>query len=148
MGLFCTVPQGRNKTGLPWTRAAFQIWWGPTKCLDQGLQWPLRMLAQSNTPCCVKDIRGTKTDMGVGFFKNFVRDAQSRLQNFDHLYTSKSKIFLPITIRNCRKNTQFGTNWVLFGLIFWNTPNFANWAHWVLNGNPPIDIPIMMKKHT
>ena len=42
---------------------------------------------------------------------------------------------------------QFEQIGCFFGLISWNTPNFANWAHWVLNGNPPIDIPIMMKKH-
>ena len=29
---------------------------------------------------------------------------------------------------------------LLFCQIYQNAPNFANWAHWVWNGNPPIDI--------
>ncbi len=53
--------------------------------------------------------------------------------------------FVTITIPNfCKK---FVPNWVLFGQIFKNAPNFANWALWVWNGNPLIDIPKMMKKH-
>ena len=30
---------------------ALKIWWGPTKCLDQGPKWPTKMLAYFNTWC-------------------------------------------------------------------------------------------------
>ena len=45
------------------------------------------------------------------------------------------------------KSTQSVANWVLFSWIFQNTPNFANWAHWVCDDNPPIDIPKLSKMH-
>ena len=61
--------------------------------------------------------------------------------------TSKIVILWPITIPNCCAK-QFWTNWVLFCQIFQNAPNFANWAHWVWNRNPPINIPKMTKKHS
>ena len=84
-----------------------------------------------------------------GLQKNLYGKAQSRLQNFYHLYTSKSLILWPITVLNfCKKTPPIWNKLGGFlGLIFWNTPNFANWADWVLNGNPQIDIPIMTKKH-
>ena len=36
---------------------------------------------------------------------------------------------------------------ILWPISFQNTPNFANWAHWVCDDNPPIDIPKVTKMH-
>ena len=58
---------------------------------------------------------------GSGGLQNVLYgDTQSRLQNFDHLYTSKSAILWPINTPICRKKTltQFAKNLALF----W--PNF------------------------
>ena len=53
-----------------------------------------------------------------------------------HLYT----IFL-------QKAPNLGHIGCFFSYIFQNTPNFANWAHWVCDDNPPIDIPKLTKMH-
>ena len=83
-----------------------------------------------------------------GSSKILYGEAQSRLQNFDYLYTSKSVIlWLASLYQIAAKTPNLEQIGCFFGLIFQNTSNFANWTHWVLNGNPPIDIPIMTKKH-
>ena len=53
-----------------------------------------------------------------------------------HLYT--------IFLQKAPNLEQIGC---FFSLIFQNTPNFANWAHWVCEDNPPIDIPRPTKMH-
>ena len=58
--------------------------------------------------------------------KKLYGDAQSRLKNFDHLYTSRSVICDPSLYQIATKNTHFGTNWVLF----W--PNFPEYIHPIL----------------
>ena len=70
-----------------------------------------------------------------------------------------STIFIPqnecfVTHHNTKlpqkrqKTANFDQIGCFFCLIFQNTPNFANWVHWVLNGNPSIDmISIMTKKY-
>ena len=59
----------------------------------------------------------------------------------------KAQLWDPSIYHFLQKNTQFGSHWVLFWQNSQITPNFANWAHWVSDGNPPIDIPNFMKVH-
>ena len=49
--------------------------------------------------------------------KDFYGEAQSRLQNFDHLYTSKSVILWPITTPNCANIPNLEESGCFFGLI-------------------------------
>ena len=46
-----------------------------------------------------------------------------------------------------QKAPNLGQIGCFFSYIFQNTPNFANWAHWVCDDNPPIDIPKLTKMH-
>ncbi len=48
---------------------------------------------------------------------------------------------------SCKKHPIGNKICAFFGQSFQNAPNLANWAHWVCNGNPPIDVPKMAKKH-
>ena len=54
--------------------------------------------------------------------------------------------FRPISIPFFYKNApNLGQIVCFFGKISGNTPNFANWAHWVCDQNPPINIPKLRK---
>ena len=56
--------------------------------------------------------------------------------------------FRPISIPFFYKNApNLGQIVCFFGKIFENTPNLANWAHWVCDQNPPINIPKLRKMH-
>ena len=62
-----------------------------------------------------------------GFFKNFctVRGAQSRLLNFDHLYTLKSVIFDASLYKIAAKTTRV----FLFCFVWFFWPNFPKRTH-------------------
>ena len=95
---------------------------------------------QNRIICC-----WVNCSLGRGFLQKILfAEAQSRLQNFDH--TSKSVILWPITIyllNCCMKHTILNK---LGAFLAKFAPNFVNWAHWVWNGNPPIDINQKLRK--
>ena len=94
-----------------------------------------------------KIVYGWPYPWGGGLQKNCTRRLKVDFRISTISIPQKAWFCDPSLYQIAAKNTQFETNWVLFGLIFRNTPNFAIWAHWVLNGNPSINIPIMTKKH-
>ena len=75
-------------------------------------------------------------------------DAQSLTpENRPSLYLEKRDFVTHHYTNLSQKTPKLGQIGCFFGQIFQNTPNFANWADWVWNGNPPIDIPQIVKNH-
>ncbi len=68
------------------------------------------------------------------------------LKIYHSLYLKKSTIFGSFNILFSAEK-PLGQTGCYFGKISPNTPNFANWVHWVSDRNPPIDIPNFMKIH-
>ncbi len=81
-----------------------------------------------------------------GSLSNFVCGCACWTPKIHHsLYLKKHNIWtLQYTIF-CRKTTNLGQIGCFLVKISQNTPNFANWVHWVSDRNPPIDIPNFMK---
>ena len=83
-----------------------------------------------------------------GFFKK-IRTGMLKVEFKISTISIPRKVWFcdPSVYHFSAKSTQDGAHWVLFSYIFQNTPNFANWAHWVCDDNPPIDIPKLTKMH-
>ena len=86
---------------------------------------------------------------GEGLQKFWYGDDQSRLQNFDHLYTSKRVILGPITIPNrCKKTPNLEQIWCFFGQILQNVHWVWNWTRpsiyqkWRKSTRKPLSIPV------
>ena len=78
----------------------------------------------------------------------FVRGCSKlTLENRPSLYLEKRDFETHHFTNLSQKTPKLGQIGCFFGQIFQNTPNFANWADWVWNENPPIDIPKIMKNH-
>ena len=96
----------------------------------------------SHTRCCTGLLPGEVLQ------KKLYGDAQRRLHNIDpSLYLKKPDFvthLYTIFLEKAPKLRQIGR---FLGKIFQNTSNFANWAHWVCDENPPINIPKMTKMH-
>ena len=76
--------------------------------------WGLASWKFPNLEACEQNMgKNWGCSPGGGSSKNSYGDAQSRVKNFDHLYTSKS-VILPSLYHFSAKSTQFGANWVLF----------------------------------